>query len=126
MPLTARKILLIDDDHDIRVIIRQTLESEGYLVQSVANGRDALKNLQLSIPDLIILDMAMPLMNGEDFLKAKENVDSIKNIPVLVISAHEDKLKIVDPNPSLKKPFDMHVFLNKIPEMLNQKIKPRN
>ncbi len=114
-------ILLIEDDHDIRVALRQTLEMAEYDVLSAPNGADGLKVLNKQRPDLIILDMVMPLMDGEEFLRAKERDDRLRDIPVIMISAYEDKLQFIPKNPSFKKPFDLHLFLEKIPEILQRR-----
>ncbi len=79
-------ILVVDDDHDMRVCIRETLESADYLVSTAANGRDALDRLRSGLsPALILLDLDMPVMNGLTFLRQKEADPRL----VLIISGHE-------------------------------------
>jgi CheY-like chemotaxis protein len=115
-------ILLVEDDHDIRVAIRQSLEMANYEVYSAPNGADGLKILNKTKPDLIILDMVMPLMDGEEFLRKKESDERLQEIPVILISAFEDKLK---PNQhSLKKPLDLDSILEKVPQVLNKNLSP--
>lgn len=82
-------ILIIDDDHDIRVSLRQTLETEGYVIHSAASGSEAMKVLKkIKTPCLILLDLMLPLMTGEDFLKMKNSDQTLASIPVLVITAN--------------------------------------
>lgn len=119
---TRGLILLVEDDHDIRVAVRQSLEMAQYQVHSAPNGRDALKLLKKHKPDLIILDMVMPLMDGEEFLRSKSQDENLKDIPVILISAHEDKLKLNEPLPFLKKPLDLDVILTKVPQLINNKL----
>ena len=103
-------ILLIEDDHDIRVAFRQTLEDCGYFVCSAANGWDALDLLEKTTPpNLIILDLSMPIMSGEEFLKLKEENLKIKDIPVLLVSSHLARIQRL-PYPHLRKPVDMEEF----------------
>lgn len=115
---------MVEDDHDIRVAVRQSLEMAHYQVHSAPNGRDALKLLKKHKPDLIILDMVMPLMDGEEFLRSKNQDENLKDIPVILISAHEDKLKLNEPLPFLKKPLDLDVILAKVPQIINNKLNP--
>lgn len=117
-------ILLVEDDHDIRVAVRQSLEMAGYLVQSAPNGRDALRLIKKQIPDLIILDMVMPLMDGEEFLRLKNSDETLKAIPVVLISAYEEKLKINSETPNMKKPLDLDMILQKVPEIIAKKLSP--
>lgn len=80
-------IWLIEDDHDIRVAVRSSMEKERYEVLSAASGASAIKILKQYSPDLIILDMDMPIMNGEEFLKIKKAFDLdhfLKKIPQMI------------------------------------------
>lgn len=117
-------ILLVEDDHDIRVALRQSLEMANYQVLSAPNGRDALRIIKRQKPDLIILDMVMPLMDGEEFLKAKDADSNLADIPVMLISAFEDKLKVIPQRPNLKKPLDLDEVLLKVPEVLGKNLTP--
>lgn len=120
-------ILLVEDDHDVRVAVRQTLEMADYDVLSAPNGADALRILNRAHPDLIILDLQMPLMDGEEFLKAKERDDRLASIPVILISAAQPE-KIVKVakkvDEIILKPLDMDKFLEKIPQVLTRKLNP--
>lgn len=103
----TKKILIVEDDHDTRVALRQMFETLGLRVETAANGMVALKILNHVKPNLILLDMMMPLMNGPEFLKVKDNHPEFKEIPVIVMSANEDKLKKITEYPYLKKPLDL-------------------
>lgn len=120
-------ILLVEDDHDIRVAVRQTLELANYNVLSAPNGVDALRILNRQKPDLIILDLVMPLMDGEEFLKAKERDDRLASIPVILISASPPSqiLKVAPKvDEIIIKPLDLDKFLEKIPQVLTRKLNP--
>lgn len=103
----TKKILIVEDDHDTRVALRQMFETLGLRVETAANGMIALKILNHVKPNLILLDMMMPLMNGPEFLKVKDNHPEFKEIPVIVMSAYADKLKKITEYPHLKKPLDL-------------------
>lgn len=113
-----KSILVIEDDHDVRVSYREALEFNRYTIHSATNGFDGLFLLEKlkDLPDLIILDMGMPLMGGEEFLKRKNNIERIKNIPVIVIT--NLPLNPAWGVPYLKKPIDLDEFLTKVDEFL--------
>jgi CheY-like chemotaxis protein len=84
------RILVIDDDSDIREILSVVLASEGYEVASAVDGVAALAELQRNgRPSLILLDMMMPrLLDGEGFMKALRSEPGMADIPVVVLTAH--------------------------------------
>jgi DNA-binding response OmpR family regulator len=86
------KALVVDDDPRIRQLIRVNLEPRGYTVQEAADGVEAIKILEDKLPDLILLDLVMPLMSGIDVcLWTRERSD----VPIIVLSAQdEEQLKI--------------------------------
>lgn len=117
-------ILIIDDDVAIGNLEQEVLEREGYLVQRAYSGTEALLLLKEKKPDLILLDLMLPGMSGEDILP------QIQGIPVIVVSAKtavEDKVELllggaVD---YLTKPFDMKELLARIKVRLREKSSPR-
>lgn len=115
-------ILLIEDDHDIRVAIRASLEEANYEVLSAPNGKTALEILKQYTPDLIVLDMIMPIMDGEEFLEQKNKSSKLAEIPVILISAFEDKVKVITDGSHQKKPFDMEKFLSTITSKIGKKM----
>ncbi len=84
----APRILIVDDDFDIRDALAQILVEEGYEVQSAANGAEALDQLSVGPrPNVILLDLMMPVMSGWQF-RAKQRADAVlADIPVVVITA---------------------------------------
>jgi CheY-like chemotaxis protein len=81
-------ILVVEDDPDIRESLRIVLEGEGYQVDAAANGREALDRLGHERPCLILLDLMMPVMSGTELLTVLRGRDSLKTIPVVVVSAY--------------------------------------
>ena len=83
------KILIVDDDPDIREALTMILESKGYQVTSAQDGLEGLANLKAEIPDLLILDLLMPKMDG--FAVCKELQDprwsKYRDIPILILSS---------------------------------------
>lgn len=80
-------VLLVDDDPQARSILRSMLEVEGWKVAEADNGRTALEKLQDELPGLILLDLAMPDMDGFQFIKELRKHEEWENIPVIVLTA---------------------------------------
>ena len=88
------KVLVIDDSSTNNLLFQSILEDEGYQVLSASDGKDGLITAEKYHPDLILLDIMMPKMDGIDVLKnLSENV-YLKDIPVLIISAKNDAATI--------------------------------
>ncbi|KIC95912.1 response regulator [Flavihumibacter solisilvae] len=90
------KILLIDDDEDDREFMLEVLgENFPHVVCNIAvNGQDALDQLKSYRPDVMILDLNMPLMNGRQFLRAVNKNPDLAGIPVVVVSTSSDNYTI--------------------------------
>ena len=82
------RILIVDDDPDLREFLQLMLTSMGFEVTSAANGREALAAMDGHDPDLILLDMKMPVMNGWEFCRALEDRDA--RPPIVVLTAAPD------------------------------------
>ena len=91
----AYKILLVDDEPDILEIISYSLESAGYKVYKANNGLEAIKIAKKIIPDLIIMDLMMPHMNGIDACEEIRKSNNLKDVVITFLSARgEDFSKI--------------------------------
>ena len=107
-----RTVLVVDDDPDIRDILVQVLEEEGYRVAGASNGREALSYLRSTPkpPCVILLDLMMPIMNGWQFRVEQQRDPEISGIPVVVITATGDaqrKAANVDAAEVLEKPIEL-------------------
>ena len=85
---STSEILVVDDDPDLREFLQLMLTSMGFEVTSAANGQDALEVMEGRCPDLILLDMKMPVMNGWEFCRALEGRDA--RPPIVVLTAAPD------------------------------------
>lgn len=81
-----KKILVIDDDMTFMASIKASLDSDTYEVTSATNGVEGLKRVEESRPDLILLDIMMPMMDGIEFLKELNTKYGENKIPVLITS----------------------------------------
>jgi len=82
------KILLVDDEEDFRKLLAFWLKSRGYCVVTAGNGQEAIQSVKLENPDIIFLDINMPVLDGLDTLKELREFN--KDVPVIIISAHVD------------------------------------
>jgi len=83
-----KKILLVDDEDSIHLLYREELEEEGYEVHSALSGEEALSQLKIIAPDLVILDINMPGINGIDALRRIKEMNPA--LPVILSSAYQE------------------------------------
>lgn len=116
------RILIVDDDEGLRYCLSQALLQKGFAVETAANGRDALRKVAGFAPDVVILDLNMPVMNGPETRKRLKSDPKTQNIPVIFYSAactdDIEKVKI-DIDYYLKKPATLDTLLGKIREVTN-------
>jgi CheY-like chemotaxis protein len=103
---TTPRVLIVEDDRDIRETLVELLASAGYETAQAANGRDALDAARHARPQLIVLDLMMPVMDGWQFRSEQRRDPALAPIPVIVISAC-DPSAALDADLFLQKPFPM-------------------
>ncbi|MFL5262348.1 MAG: response regulator, partial [Anaeromyxobacteraceae bacterium] len=108
----APRVLVADDEKDIRETIGQLLEYEGYLVSLAGDGVDALRLAREQHPDLILLDLMMPRMNGWQFRAAQLEDATVSGIPVVVVSATVPRDSRGFANALLHKPVSLDDLLD--------------
>jgi len=81
------KILIVDDNEDARIILKETLESNGYSVKDASNGKEALKSAKESPPDMIISDILMPVMDGFQLCREVMADEILRDIPFVFYTA---------------------------------------
>lgn len=111
------RILVADDDSNVRFMLRIILEREGYTVTEASNGSEALDLMREAIPDLVITDYVMPVMGGEELIERMRSDPSLQRLPVLGITAHrspdaEADITVVD------KPFAPAVLVDAVTSLL--------
>ena len=90
------RILIVEDEEQVCQLYTEFLEKKGYKVETAENGQKALDFLSDNRPDLILLDMNMPELNGKDFLKIIKADDKLKKIPVFIITGIGNPKEIGD------------------------------
>jgi CheY-like chemotaxis protein len=103
------RVLVADDEPLLRALIAIAFETEGYEVDTAANGVEALEKACQRPPQVIVLDLMMPVMNGWDFLAAWRGQPAGQTVPVVVTTAayRQDQLPPLDVEAFLPKPFDL-------------------
>ena len=117
-----KTVLVVDDEPTIREYLRQELEPEGYLVQEAENGLEAISKAKELMPDLVILDVMMPLMNGFDAAAVLKNDPQTMKIPIVILSIIEDLERgyRIGINRYLKKPIEAEVLLNEVASLVSR------
>jgi two-component system response regulator MprA len=115
------RVLVVDDDALIRDTLATALGDEGYTVRVAGDGRSALTSIGIWRPDVIVLDLMMPVMDGASFRAAQRSAADTAQIPVIVLSAaHEVQARAaaLDPAAIFTKPFDLGALLDAIASVL--------
>lgn len=109
----AKTVLVVDDDEDLLALVALVLEGEGYKVQTATDGREGLEIIERGMPDLVLLDMKMPVMNGWEFAREfKARYDA--RAPIVVITAYTDareRAEEIGANGWIGKPFDLDTLV---------------
>jgi CheY-like chemotaxis protein len=118
----VKKILIVDDEPDLLRVACFRLEKSGYQVLTAVNGREALELVEKESPDLVLLDVRLPLIGGPDVcLRIKKN-EELKHIPVILFTAStqdiNEKVRGCGAQGYILKPFSAEELLDKIKEFI--------
>ena len=118
-----KKILIIDDEEDLQKMLKIRLEQEGFNIVQANDGDVGLKTAEQEVPDMIIMDIMMPNMDGYSCLKEVRSLPKTKDIPVLMLSGKEEE-KVRDLfafqkiSGYIEKPFELDDLVVKVREIL--------
>ena len=120
---TKKRILIVDDERDLVETMTFRLEASGYEILKAYDGQEGLKKIREEKPDLVLLDVMMPLKDGYQVCQEVKNDEKIRNIPVIMLTAksqESDKSvgESVGVDDYLTKPFQSHELLEKIEKFL--------
>ena len=117
------RILVADDETHIRTLLKISLEMEGYEVDAAADGQEALEKIEAQLPDLILLDIKMPVLNGWQVCERLKAGERTRNIPVVMVTAFgqkEARQRSLDlgADDFIAKPFETPALLEVIKKVL--------
>ena len=117
------KVLIVDDEPFNIDVLEQALDGTDYQVMSASNGQEALGKIHSEQPDLILLDLMMPIVDGFQVLAKVKDDPMLRDIPIIIVSAEHDSKSIVKgikqgAEDYLTKPIDTAQFLKKVKEFL--------
>ena len=119
-----KKILVIDDNLDMRAIMHLYLKTEGFTVVTAADGREGLYMASAERPDLIITDINMPDIDGIDLVKQLRAQAEFKDVPIIACTAYgierRDETIRAGANLAIDKPIDLDSLIDDVNELLNQ------
>jgi len=121
----AKRILVVDDEVQLVEMVKIRLEANGYEVLSAYDGQEGLEKIRKEKPDLIVLDLMLPKLDGYKVCRMIKFDEKYKNIPIILFSARaQDSDKEmgvqVGANGYITKPFEPKVLLSKIKELLGE------
>ena len=117
--MSLGRVLVVDDDEEIRGTLGAVLQAEGFDVLEARNGLHALQQLlRPPLPDVILLDMMMPVMTGFEFLDMQQEDPRIRAIPVVAVTVHTKVAEIRGVRRLVRKPFDLDELLRVIREVV--------
>ena len=111
------RVLVVEDNNDLRSLLADVLTDAGFEVTAVANGVEALELLHAWQPEAIVLDLMMPVMDGPTFLRERRRVPGLSSVPVLVLTAHPYHYRVLDglgPTAVLRKPYDVDELIDAV------------
>ena len=123
--MAKNKILIVDDEADLAETLKFRLETAGYEVNTAPDGQEGLKKARSELPDLIILDLMLPKLDGYRVCRMLKFDEKYKGIPIILFSARvqESDIKMGEEQGAdayITKPFDPKALLAKIDELLNK------
>ena len=118
--MQKKRILVVDDEEDIRELVGYNLSRDGYMVDSAVSGEEALKITKKNRPDLILLDLMLPGIDGLETARRFKNDSSTSSVPIIILTAKGDEADIVT---GLELGADDYVTKPFSPRILNARVK---
>jgi two-component system, OmpR family, alkaline phosphatase synthesis response regulator PhoP len=121
----GQKILIVDDEQDILELIRHTLNKEGFEVHVAVNGQQAIEKAKKLLPDLILMDVMMPVMDGMEACRLIKDDSSVKDIPIVFLTARSEEFAELagfeaGADDYIAKPIRSRVLLSRIKAILRR------
>jgi two-component system phosphate regulon response regulator PhoB len=128
MSMVNDRILVVDDEEDLAELVRYNLTKEGYVVTCVGSGEQALGEARSQVPDLIVLDLLLPKVDGLDVCKQLKSDPKTQHIPIVMLTAKSEEVDMVTglecgADDYVTKPFSPRVLLARIRSVLRRRAK---
>ena len=122
------KILIVDDEEDILELLKYNLSREGYKVSCAASGEETLRAVRSGIPDLIVLDLMLPGIDGLDVARQLKNDPKTRDVPIVMLTAKGEEADIVTglelgADDYITKPFSPRVLLARVRAVLRRRVR---
>jgi two-component system cell cycle response regulator DivK len=122
----SRKILVVDDNEDGRELVVKILKNRGYQMIEAVDGEEALEKASAECPDLILLDISIPKLDGYEVTRRLKSQVKFKDIPIIALTAHAmkgDREKALEAGCDgyISKPIDIHELPDQIKSYLKNK-----
>lgn len=115
------RVLVVEDEHELRSLIALWLETNGYTVSEAADGQDAVELLEAGLePDVILLDLGLPRMDGRKFLEWMRAQPKHAHRRVIVASAYLDEMPPVDADRTFAKPFRPELLQRELERLVDE------
>lgn len=121
------KLLIIEDDGDLQQILSAVFNREGYELHYAFNGKEGYDKMLALQPDVVLLDLMMPILNGVEVIKLASTNTSLKDIPIIVMTGHGDQADMLEHSMKaqgvrayLRKPFELAEVRSLVRKMLTQ------
>ena len=122
-----KRVLVVDDEPDIRELVQHHLEIEGFEVLSAPDGEKGLFLIQNELPDLIILDLMLPGIDGLEVCRKLNNIESTSDIPIIMLTAKGEEIDIIKglaygADDYVTKPFSPRVLMARVKAILRRQV----
>ena len=129
--ITIPKVLVVDDEENIRTLVHFNLEKAGYAVEVASNGKEALDQIAISKPELVILDLMLPVIDGLDVCRQLKGKPSTSSIPIIMLTAKSEEVDRViglelGADDYMTKPFGPRELMARIKAVLRRIVIPDN
>ncbi len=122
----SESILVVEDNDDLSLLFKLVLESAGYHVATLDDGRDALAEVEKIQPQLVLMDIMMPETNGLQVSRHIKEQSNYQSLPILLVSAldclQQEQLDTSKADGIIYKPFDLDYFVSKVKQMTSNHV----
>lgn len=127
--MTAEKILVVEDEEDIQELIRYNLSREAFKVTCVDTGEKALKQVAAEAPDLVVLDLMLPGIDGLNVCRSIKADAALRDIPIIMVTAKGEESDVVTglemgADDYVTKPFSPKIFISRVRAVLRRRTEP--